>query len=353
MNLYNSRLYMDDLDYVIQKNTWMQRLSGKAIFVTGAAGLICSGVVDLLLRYNELHHAGIRIYAAGRNKERMEKRFLKYSDSGWLEYVDYDMGKRNKFPEKIDYIVHGAGNAFPEIIQKKPIDTINGAFVSTKALLDYAVANPACKIVFISSSEVYGNKETTEPFREEEYGGTNILSPRSSYAVGKMAAETLCISYVYEKSCTVSIVRPGHIYGPTAGRKDNRISSAFAYAAAEGRDLILKSNGSQIRSYCYVLDCATAILKVTLDGKKAEAYNISNPQSIISIKEISGLFAECGKCRLRFEIPKEKERQAFNPMQNSSLNSDRLQMLEWKGLFDAQKGAFHTVQILREGMEIW
>ena len=73
-----------------------------------------------------------------------------------------------------------------------------------------------------------------------------------------------------KKDIAVSIVRPGHIYGPTATRKDNRVSTAFAYNASDGKDIIMKSDGAQIRSYCYMLDCASAILYVLLKGKKGK-----------------------------------------------------------------------------------
>ena len=112
----------------------------------------------------------------------------------------------------------------------------------------------------------------------------------------------------------------------------------------------MKSDGRQIRSYCYCLDCASAILKVLIDGKNCSAYNISNPAAIVTIREMAQILAGSGNVALKMELPSEAEKQAFNPMSNSSLNSDSLQRLGWKGLFDAERGFSHTVSILRDAL---
>lgn len=80
------------------------------------------------------------------------------------------------------------------------------------------------------------------------------------------------------------------------------------YNAADGKDIIMKSDGAQIRSYCYMLDCASAILYVLLKGKKGEAYNIANPNSIMSIRELIEYLAKVGNVRLKFELPSQDEK---------------------------------------------
>ena len=109
----------------------------------------------------------------------------------------------------------------------------------------------------------------------------------------------------------------------------------------------MKSDGAQVRSYCHCLDCAGAILKVLLKGEAGRAYNVSNPDSILSIREMAEIMARAGGVRLRMELPTEAERKAFNPMSNSSLESGSLRQLGWKGCFDAERGFGETVEILK------
>ena len=109
----------------------------------------------------------------------------------------------------------------------------------------------------------------------------------------------------------------------------------------------MKSAGTQLRSYCYCVDCASAILQILLYGRNGEAYNISNSSSVITIRRMAEILADAGNVQLLFEIPSAAEKAAFNPMDNSSLTSEKLESLGWKGLFTAEEGLSHTVNILK------
>ena len=349
-NLNDLQEWISDLNTAIETID-ISDVSGNSVLVTGASGLICSAVVDLLIRFNEDHSGKVNIYAAGRNPEKIKSRFGIYSARPYFHTVEYDATKELKgFPNKIDYIIHGAGNAYPDAFMKEPVETMVSNFSGTHKLLDYAKDHKCKKILYISSSEVYGKKEHEGSFREDDYGFIDILNPRSSYSIGKQAGETLCVSYSDEYGLETVIARPGHIYGPTASKSDNRVASAFSYLAARGADIVMKSAGTQIRSYVYCVDCATAILSILLKGKSGFSYNISNPESVISIRKMAEIIAGEGGVAILNEIPSDAERKGFNPMDNSSLDSTKLQELGWKGVFDAETGFKHTVDILRQFM---
>lgn len=347
--LYENAQWTEDLDQVIKVVPEMKELEGCSVMITGAAGLVCSSVVDMIFRYNDTHRGKIQVLAAGRWPEEMSVRFGRTVEREDFTFVTYDASRTdNCLDRKADYIIHGASNASPNMIVKEPVETMMSNFTGMKYLLDYAKEQGTRRVLYISSSEVYGEKEGSEPYREGQYGYIDLLNARNSYSVGKRAAETLCASYADEYGVESVIVRPGHIYGPTASPYDNRVSSAWAYAAARGEDIVMKSSGAQIRSYCYSLDCASAILKVLLCGKNCHAYNISNPDSIVSIREMAGILSKSGGVRLRIEPPTEEDKKGFNPMSNSSLESTSLMGLGWRGCFDAERGFGHTVKILRE-----
>lgn len=341
--ILNNQLYIQDLDAVSKIITNIELLRNSTFLITGASGLICSAVVDLLIYISDIHNLNITVYAAGRSKEKIESRFEKK-----VIFVQYDAIKPFSFNEKVDYIIHGAGNANPKLYMQEPVETMIANIIGINNLLEYAKKAKAKKVIFISSSEVYGKKEVAALFAEDQYGYVDLLNVRSCYPIAKRAAETLCCSFAAEHNVLVSIVRPGHIYGPTANVNDSKISSDFSYKAARGEDLIMNSNGRQIRSYCHCLDCATAILYVLLKGKSCEAYNISNEKSVISIREMAEYIAKAGNVKLKFEIPNDQDEKAFNPMQNSSLDSTKLISLGWRGLLSAEDGFAHTVQILSQ-----
>lgn len=346
MGVWNSATYLTDLETFIAEID-LSALQGKKVLITGATGLICSAIVDLLLYYNEKYHSDISIYAAARSVEKILKRFPHKETSGLIA-VKYDATKPISFSFSVDYIIHGASNASPEKYVSEPIDTILANIFGVNELLSYGKKCNLTKFVYISSSEVYGKLAQSEPISESTYGSVDFLSPRASYPTGKQAAETLCIAYANQHGMDVSIVRPGHIYGPTAQVSDNRISSSFVYQAASGMNLVLKSAGTQIRSYCHCLDCASAILTVLLKGQNKEAYNISNPHSILPIREMAQLIADHAGVLLLLEQPSDANRAIFNPMDNSSLSSTKLEALGWRGLMDADTGFCHTLATLKE-----
>ena len=349
MIVYETEQWKHDIDTVLEVIPELEAMAGKSILITGAAGLICSSVVDILFRYNDIHEKKIQILAAGRWYKEMYCRFSDMVDREDFTFVAYDASKMNNHIDiHADYIIHGASNASPDMIVREPVETMLSNFLGMKNLLDYAKVTGAKRILYISSSEVYGAKEGNEPYKEDEYGYIDLLKSRNSYSIGKCAAETMCVSYADEYGIESLIVRPGHIYGPTASPHDARVGSAWAYAVAKGENIFMKSDGSQIRSYVYSLDCASAMLKILLSGENCHAYNISNPDSIITIKELGEFLAKAGNVKLMAEFPTDEEKKGFNPMSNSSLDAKNLLDLGWRGCFDAEAGLTHTVDILRK-----
>ena len=315
------------------------------VLVTGATGLIGSAVVDVLLASNEFRGTAFKVLAAGRSTERIRDRFGKRPD---LEPFAYDATDVEVPAFRADYVIHAASNASPDRYMQEPVETMLANFQGLYGLLRQAKTGGTKRLLYVSSSEVYGAKTKPGPWREDDGGVVSHLNVRASYAEAKRAAETLAVSYSSECALPVTIVRPGHVYGPTARRNDRRVSSDFAFKAAAGEPLELKSDGSQLRSYCHCLDCATAILTVLWKGEDRTAYNVSNPNSVITIRRMAELLAQAAGVPIRFGEPTSAEKAAFNPMSDSSLCSERLQKLGWRGVFSAEEGLAQTMRVLRE-----
>lgn len=342
-SILNSRLYLEDLEKIAEKLD-IDELKNKSLLITGGLGLICSAVVDLLVSLNRSHNANVKIYVAARSYEQFENR---YGDCDETVYVEYDAGKPIGFDVDVDYIIHGAGVSSPEMYVAKPVETMLSNIDGVHRLLKYAEMHKAKRLLYISSSEVYGKKEKTAAFAEGDFGIINIDGMRASYPVAKKASEMLCKAYTEEYGIDTVVVRPGHIYGPGASSKDRRISSEFAYLAARGQALEMKSSGLQKRSYCYSIDCASAILTALLNGKGGESYNIGHTE-VTSIRRMAEILAEVGGVELRMNEPTEAELNSFNPMNNSSLEDIKIKSLGYSDTFSVKEGLEHTVLILKE-----
>jgi nucleoside-diphosphate-sugar epimerase len=325
----------------------LAELEGKKLLVTGASGLILSPLVDALCYANEKNILHVDIYAAARTEEEISSRFTAYYGKPWLHYVYYDAVQPVSFDFKADYIIHGASNAHPAAYLSEPVETLLANVVGVNELLKYAHTAGTKRVLYISSSEVYGKKEAHRPYNEDDYGFIDILNTRACYPSGKRAAETLCVSYYQQHDIETVIVRPGHIYGPTATPMDSRATAQFVRDVLAGKDILMKSAGSQLRSYCYCMDCATAILFVLLKGKPTEAYNISNRDSIVSIRQIAEEIARASGRKVVFEEASEAEKKGYNMMDNSSLTSDKLEGLGWKAMYSLEDGVKSTIDIMK------
>lgn len=90
MNIYDSKLWMSDLDETIAALPELDEIAGKSVRVSGCTGLICSVVVDVLNLWNETHEEKIRVLAAARNKGKVDSRFAPHTGESWFAFVPYD-----------------------------------------------------------------------------------------------------------------------------------------------------------------------------------------------------------------------------------------------------------------------
>lgn len=339
--------YFQDLEAMQNSIPSIGELHNKQILITGANGLIGSTTVDFLMHLNDTLACNNHIYIGARDEAKIRKRFGEKLERKDVSFVYYDALQPLTLDADINYIIHSASPANPAMYIENPVETMLINFVGLNHILEYARDNRIDRVLFISSSEVYGKRsQSSSPYSEEDFGYVDLLNPRACYPSVKRSAETLCAAYLKEYGVNTVIVRPGHIYGAAVTDADNKASSQFLKDVAKGRDLIMKSAGTQLRSYCHVCDCVSSIFTVLLNGKDGSAYNISNPNSICTIREMAECIAKTGGQKLLFETPSIQEQNSYNLMDNSSLDSSMLEELGWKGLFDLETGISHALEMM-------
>jgi nucleoside-diphosphate-sugar epimerase len=345
MNIYNSKTYISDLQTALEASNGIQELEGKSILVTGATGTIGSFIVDMLMEYNK-SDAQIEVYAAGRSVDKMAARFDAIKSSQ-LHYIEYDVLKPITFDFKADYIIHAGGNAHPVAFNTDPVGTIIGNINGTYNLLEYGRNHNTKRFCYISSGEVYGQGDLNLDAFDETYGGyVDPTSPRSCYPNSKRAAETLCSSYSKQFGLETVIVRPCHTYGAGFTESDSRANAQFFRNVLQGKDIIMKSAGAQMRSYCYIADCASIIFTVLFNGNSGEAYNSSNSQSVTTIAGLAKEIASASGRQVIFENPSELDISNRTPIAKQVLSCSKVEALGWKGNYSVKEGVAHTLNIL-------
>ena len=344
--IYNSLTYKSDINKIANMPIF-NTLKNKSIMITGACGLIGSFLVDVLMECNQLFNANITVIAYDFKNEFITNRFPNYLNNLNFKYICQDVNLPLNYDEKVDFIMHLASNAHPGLFKTDPVGTIKSNIIGLNNLLEFARYKGVKRVLYTSPGEVYGvAKENIKEFKEDYSGHVDSTSSRSCYPNSKRCAETLCVSYSEQYGVDTVIARPSHVYGPTMTKNDTRVYAQFIENVLNNEDIVLKSKGEQVRSYCYVADCVSALIYILVNGKDKNAYNIAYKNSITSIYNMALVIAKIGNCQVKFDI--NEENLVKNPMQCGVLNSDKLESLGWYGQYDLVDGYKNTINILKE-----
>jgi len=317
-----------------------EKLSGTNILITGATGLIGSCLVEVLMRHPGKDY---HVYATGRNEARARKRFADYVDDPYFHFFPYDVMKPLDSEISFQYIVHAASNASPNFFATKPVEVIKSNVEGLSHLMDYGLAHGLRRLLYVSSGEVYGEGDG-RTFTEDYSGYVDCTQPRSCYPSSKRAAETLCAAYSAEYGVETVIARPSHTYGPYFTESDNRVYAQFIRNVMRGEDIVMKSTGSQFRSWCYVVDCVSALLFVLLKGVSGQAYNIADESSNVSIRTLAEMIAAMAGRKVVIELPSDVERAGFNVVTKSTFDTQKLRSLGWRIEGTMREKIGHVIQ---------
>lgn len=333
-------LYQKDLRNILSIKG-IERLKGKNILITGATGLIGVHMIDALMM-----HGDINICAVGRNKENAAERLGEYFGSPQFSFLEQDV--RIPFPDSlnVDYIIPCASNTHPLAYSQFPIETM---MINTKGAEHALELAAKCQatVLYPSTVEVYGNATGNDIFTEDYTGSLNLSTSRSCYTESKRCAEALCQSYIAEKGVDAKIVRLSRIFGPSMLMSDSKASSQFIKKAIANEDIILKSAGNQFFSYTYVTDAVAAMLHIMINGETGQAYNISNDDCNVHLKDFANICAEYHGKKVVFDLPSETEAKGFSIATQAILNNAKLKATGFNPLYSFRDAVERTITILR------
>ncbi len=332
-------LYLEDLRNVLVGFSGLDALCGQRVLVTGAGGLLGSTLVDLLLLIRREWGIDVRPVALARDEASLRARFA--SEDG----VEYRAQSVLDPVETEPLVVHAASPADPRSFSLDPVGTMQANLLGTINLLESLRKRGAGRLLFVSSGEVYG--EGAGDYREGDCGYLDSMNPRSCYGESKRAAETLCASYFRQYGVDSVVARPCHCYGAAITAQNQRADAQFLRNALRGEDIVMKSAGSQVRSYLYAPDAAAALLRVLLSGEKGEAYNLANPNSVLSIRQFAEHIADAAGVQLRLELPSDAEKAGYSVITKATLNAEKLGGLGYRALFDPGEGVGRMVEMMR------
>ena len=333
-------LYQEDVHNILNTID-TDELSGKTFLVTGATGMVGVMLIDVLMN---LPHT--KVIAVGRSKAKAQNRLGEYYDNSNFNFIEQDVQVPFSEDLKVDYIIPLASNTHPMAYSQYPIETMLINIEGARNALDLAVSSNAT-VIYPSSVEIYGNSEEGHFFVENSNGKLNLANSRACYTESKRSCEALCQSYKSERNVKIKIVRLCRIFGPTMLMSDTKASSQFIIKAINKEDIVLKSEGNQYFSYIYVADAVAAILYVLLKGQDGEAYNISNLDTNVHLKDFANQCALYNNRKVLFDLPSEAEKKGFSIASTAILLNHKLLSLGFVPLYNLREGIKRTIEILK------
>jgi nucleoside-diphosphate-sugar epimerase len=283
-----------DLDYVCDRlSAEFTAMGGKNLLITGGAGFLGYYMVQSVLHWND------RAPASGRIQLAVFDNYVR-GVPAWLEALggrdDLTLTRhdiRLPLPDPMpafDYIVHAAGIASPTYYRAHPLETMDANIDGLRRLLEYARGRGKAfgGFIFYSSSEIYGDPAPDMiPTAEDYRGNVSCTGPRACYDESKRYGETLCVVFARHYGVPVKMVRPFNNYGPGLKISDRRVLPDFARDVMNGRDIVMLSDGTPKRTFCYVADAVCGYYKALVNGRPGEPYNVGIDRPEISMLDLA------------------------------------------------------------------
>jgi len=281
----------------------LDAIGGKKLLITGGAGFLGFYLVQVIDYWNSVYRPGAKIdLTLFDNLIRgMPDWLAELKSRSALKLVTHDIAR--PLPVDMDddfsYIIHAASIASPTFYRKFPIETIDANVNGLRHLLKYIEKQKQQDttkpegLMFYSSSEVYGDPFPDQiPTPETCYGNVSFTGPRACYDESKRFGETLCVNFAQQYDLPVKIARPFNNYGPGLKISDRRVIPDFARNIFSGDNIVMHSDGSPTRTFCYIADAVVGYYKILVQGRNGEAYNIGTETPEISMVELAQRMAK-------------------------------------------------------------
>lgn len=353
----------EDLAYMLDRaSESFDRLAGKRLLITGGAGFLGYYLVKLVLYHNQKRAEDQRIDLT------VWDNYIRGIPE-WLSALEGDVGLTlakhditNPLPENMgsfEWIIHAASIASPMYYRKYPIETMDANVDGLRYLLEYCRKNSAIEgFLFYSTSEIYGDPTADNIPTPETYRGlVSCTGPRACYDESKRYGETLCVNFADQYQVPVKIARPFNNYGPGLKITDKRVLPDFALNVVNGENIVMFSDGSPTRTFCYVADAIVGYYKVLTHGEPGEPYNIGVEEPEISIATLAEKVVALGKELFGYEgevilgVNEDKNYLDDNPNRRCPIITKAREALKYNPEIGVDDGLRRTMIWYKENME--
>jgi dTDP-glucose 4,6-dehydratase len=278
------RLPVEDLEHIYQNthDIW-ESFRGKSIFVTGGTGFFGKWLLESFIYVNEKLELNAEMTILSRSPREFLNANPFYSNytssinfiKGDVLTFDYDID------DQFDYIIHGATAASDTLNKENPLLMIETITLGTAKILDFASKQKLKGFLFLSSGAIYGKQPINiTNIQESDSFKIDFNNPNSAYAEGKRVAELYCSIYASKNKIPIKIARCFAFVGPYLPLDTHFAIGNFINNFINNENIIIKGDGTPLRSYMYSSDLTIWLWKILFKGGENSVYNVGSDKSI-------------------------------------------------------------------------
>lgn len=363
----NSETLVKDFEYTLKKLSAeeIKRLENSSIMITGCGGFLGYYFVNFLFHFKDELKLK-RVICLDNFMLGYPKWIDKIKEDKRFEVEKFDIIKDKpediENADKVDYIIHMASIASPIFYRQYPIETLDANIWGLRALLDFYKEKDIKGFLFFSSSELYGNPDKEHiPTNEEYYGYVCATGPRSCYDEAKRFGETMCMLFSQKYNMPIGVARPFNNYGPGMKINDKRVPADFAKNIVENKEIVILSNGSPTRTFCYIADSIAGYFKVMLHGKY-DYFNIGIEKPEITVSQLAEIYKNIGKeifgydKEIVYNVSDDKQYLTNNPQRRCPDITKARTILGYNPEIYVEDGVYRFLKFIKESSEedlIW
>lgn len=278
----------EDLHHVLtHAGAAFDDLRGARLLITGGTGFFGRWLLETFVAANDALGLGAEAVVLSRRPDAFRERAPELTSHRALTLVEGDVRTFARPPGRFSHVIHAATDASAGLNESDPLRMIDTIVAGTQRVLEVTRDVGAEKVLITSSGAVYGRQPPQLPHVTEEHpGGPDPCDPRSAYAEGKRAAETMAVLHGRRHGYEVKVARCFAFVGPFLPLDIHYAIGNFIRDGVEGGHLIIRGDGTPYRSYLYAADLAVWLWTILTHGRSGVPYNVGSDEAL-SIREVA------------------------------------------------------------------
>ncbi len=304
-------LPLDDLDSIVEHvGPLWESLRCARIFVTGGTGFFGHWLLASLAHANRNRRLKASALVLSRNPSAFAKRAPYLCSESEIALWKGDV-RDFEFPGgEFSHLIHCATDT-TQMGATHPFELIDTIANGTRRVVDFANASGVSRLLYVSSGAIYGPQPSDLPAIPENYvGAPDPLALNASYGEAKRLAEHICRLHAARVPCTVVIARGFAFVGPLLPLERHFAIGNFIRDALAGNEIVVKGDGTPLRSYLYSADLAAWSWVMLLKGESGRAYNLGS-DAAVDIGSLADIVARTVAPGVRIKISNSEKSEGF------------------------------------------